>query len=64
MNVPMVIWNSYADVVDRYFEGETADEGPVPRQEFPATLADVLAFLDRIRDEWQIATRISLIILV
>ena len=48
-NGPMVIWNSYADVVDRYFEGETAGEGPVPRQEFPAALADVLAFLDRRR---------------
>ena len=48
-NVPMVVWNSYADVVDRYFEGETAGEGPVPRQEFPTALADVLAFLDRRR---------------
>ena len=46
---PMVIWNAYADVVDRYFEGQDAGKGPVPKQEFPATLADVLAFLDRRR---------------
>ena len=44
-----VVWNSYADVVDQYFEGQNAGEGPVPRQEFPAALATVLAFLDRKR---------------
>ena len=48
-NGPTVIWNAHADVVDRYFEGNDAGKGPVPRQEFPATLADVLGFLNRRR---------------
>ena len=46
---PAVIWNAYADVVEQYFEGENAGKGLVPRQEFPAALADVLAFLNRRR---------------
>ena len=46
---PAVIWNAYADVVDQYFEGENAGKGVVPKQEFPATLADVLGFLNRRR---------------
>ena len=46
---PAVIWNAYADVVDQYFEGENAGKGLVPKQEFPAALADVLAFLNRRR---------------
>ena len=50
-NRPGVVWNAYADIVDRYFEGQTAGEGPVPRQEFPAALADVLAVLDRRRPQ-------------
>ena len=48
-SAPAVIWNAHADVVDRYFEGESAGKGPVPRQEFPAALADVLGFLNRRR---------------
>ncbi|MDE0005003.1 MAG: hypothetical protein OXQ29_20120, partial [Rhodospirillaceae bacterium] len=44
-----VIWNAYADLVDRYFEGENAGGGPLPRQEFPAALSDVLGFLNRRR---------------
>ena len=46
---PAVIWNAYADVVDQYFEGENAGRGLVPKQEFPAALADVLTFLNRRR---------------
>ncbi|MCY3819941.1 MAG: hypothetical protein OXH52_11350 [Gammaproteobacteria bacterium] len=44
-----VVWNAYADVVDRYFEGENAGTGPVPKREFPAALSDVLGFLNRRR---------------
>ena len=48
-SAPAVIWNAHADVVDRYFEGESAGKGPVPKQGFPAALADVLGFLNRRR---------------
>ena len=48
-NEPAVIWNAHADIVDRYFEGESAGKGPVPKQEFSAALADVLGFLNRRR---------------
>ena len=46
---PFVLWNSYAEVVDRYFRGENAGRGSVPRQEFPAELEAILAVLDRKR---------------
>ena len=44
-----VIWNSFADVVDRYFEGENARGGDVPRQNYPAELTAVLNVLDKKR---------------
>ena len=44
-----VVWNAFADIVDRYFEGEKAGKGPVPRQEYPRELAAVLRMLDRKR---------------
>ena len=44
-----VVWNAFADIVDRYFEGENAGNGPVPRQEYPGELAAVLRMLDRKR---------------
>ncbi len=44
-----VVWNAFADIVDRYFEGENAGAGPVPRQEYPRELAAVLRMLDRKR---------------
>ena len=44
-----VIWNSFADVVDQYFEGENAGCGNVPRQNYPVELAAVLKVLDRKR---------------
>ena len=44
-----VIWNSFADVVDRYFEGENASGGDVPRQKYAAELAAVLNVLDKKR---------------
>ena len=46
---PFVIWNSYSDVVDRYFRGENADRGRVPRQDYPAELEAILSVLDRKR---------------
>ena len=42
-----VVWNSFADVVDRYFEGENAGRGSVPQQRYPAELVAVLKVLDR-----------------
>ena len=46
---PFVVWNSYSDVVDRYFRGENAGRGRVPRQEYPAELEAILNVLDRKR---------------
>ena len=46
---PFVIWNSFSDVVDKYFEGEKAGTGPVPSQCYPPELADVLRLMDRQR---------------
>ena len=45
----LVMWNAFAEVVDRYFEGEEAGVGAVPRQEYPRELAVVLRMLDRKR---------------
>ena len=44
-----VLWNAFADIVDRYFEGEHAGAGPVPRQEYPRELAAALRMLDKKR---------------
>ena len=44
-----VVWNSFSDVVDKYFEGEGAGTGPVPRQRYPSGLAGVLRLMDRKR---------------
>ena len=46
---PFVLWNSYSDVVDRYFRGENAGKGRVPRQDYPAELKSILNMLDRKR---------------
>lgn len=46
---PSVVWNSFADIIDEYFEGENAGRGPVPRQNYPAELKTVLKVLDRKR---------------
>ena len=46
---PFVMWNSFSDVVDKYFEGERAGTGPVPRQRYPSELAGVLRVMDRKR---------------
>ena len=44
-----VVWNAFAGIVNRYFEGENAGKGPVPRQTYPAELAAVLTILDKKR---------------
>jgi len=50
---PSVLWNSYSDVVDRYFRGERAGRGKVPRQNYPPELEAILNVLDRNRpDAW------------
>ena len=46
---PFVLWNSYSDIVDQYFRGETAGRGSVPRQDYPAELEAILGVLDRKR---------------
>lgn len=46
---PFVLWNSFADIVDRYFEGDDAGVGRVPRQSYPAELAAILRVLDKNR---------------
>ena len=42
-----VLWNSFADIVDKYFEGEYAGCGTVPRQNYPAELEAILKVLDK-----------------
>ena len=46
---PSVVWNSFAEIIDKYFEGENAGCGEVPRQSYPAELKMVLQVLDRKR---------------
>ena len=46
---PSVVWNSYCEVVDQYFQGERAGRGKVPRQDYPAELAAIQKLLDRKR---------------
>jgi hypothetical protein len=45
----MVAWDSFSDVVDKHFEGDTWKTVPVPHQQFPEELAAVLAALDKYR---------------
>lgn len=45
----MVAWDSFGDVVDKYFEGDTWRIAPVPHQEYPEELAAVLSALDKYR---------------
>ncbi len=44
-----VIWDSFGDVVDKYFEGETWRVAPAPRQEIPEELMTVFRALDKFR---------------
>ena len=41
-----MVWNSFAEIVDQYFQGENAGRGRVPQQSYPAELLAVLRVLD------------------
>ena len=45
-NSNIVMWNTFADIVDKYFQGESAGTGPVPSQIYPKELATILLTLD------------------
>ena len=45
----MVVWDTFGDAVDKYFEGNTWKTEPVPQQEYPGELAAVLSALDKFR---------------
>jgi hypothetical protein len=45
----MVAWDSFGDVVDKYFEGDTWKTEAAPRQKYPEPLAQTLEALDRRR---------------
>jgi hypothetical protein len=45
----MVLWDSFSDRVDRYFEQEGWEAVPVPHQEYPTRVAALLARLDHDR---------------
>ena len=44
-----VLWSKFADEIDKYFEGENAGIGPIPRQTFPPALKTMLQVLDQRR---------------
>ena len=45
----MVVWDSFSDVVDKYFEGETWRTMSAPHQEYPEELMAVFSALDKYR---------------
>jgi hypothetical protein len=45
----MVTWDSFGDVVDKYFEGITWKTEPPPRQDCPEELKKILVALDKYR---------------
>ena len=45
----MVVWDSFSDVIDKHFEGETWRTASVPHQEYPEELTAVLSALDKYR---------------
>jgi hypothetical protein len=45
----MVTWDSFGDVVDKYFEGDTWKTAPAPHQEYPEELTGVFDALDKYR---------------
>ena len=45
----MVTWDSFGDVVDKYFEGRAWESAPPPRQDYPDELERILAALDKYR---------------
>lgn len=47
--VDMLIWDGMSDVVDRSFEGEDWESGPLPTQDFPEEVLKLLGALDATR---------------
>lgn len=45
----MVTWNSFGNVVDKYFEARTWETQPPPHQHYPEELGKILTALDRYR---------------
>ena len=45
----MVVWDSFSDIVDKHFEGETWRTAAVPHQEYPEELTAVFSALDKYR---------------
>jgi hypothetical protein len=52
----LAMWDSFSDVVDRYFEGETWRTTPAPRQTYPAEIAELLDVLNRARPKGWLAS--------
>ena len=46
----MVTWDSFGDVIDKYFEADTWKTEAAPHQKYPEPLAQVLEALDRHRN--------------
>ncbi|MFD9900267.1 hypothetical protein [Mesorhizobium sp. NPDC059025] len=44
-----IAWDSFSDRIDRHFEQEDWQTAPVPRQDYPSEVADVLRVLDQSR---------------
>jgi hypothetical protein len=45
----VVTWDSFSEVVDKYFEGDKWKSAPVPSQKYPEELAAILSALDESR---------------
>jgi hypothetical protein len=45
----MVLWDSFGDVVDKYFEGRAWETEAPPRQDYPEELEKILAALNKYR---------------
>lgn len=54
-NADMVAWDSFSEVIDRHFEKEDWETAPVPKQAFPAEVADLLEVLNRARPKGWLA---------
>lgn len=48
-NPSLILWDGMSEVVDRHFQGDDWESRPVPSQEYPAELLDLLRALNRAR---------------
>ena len=48
----MLVMDSFGDIVDKYFEGDSWSTAAPPHQEFPEELAAILRALDRLRPQY------------